>query len=365
MKVYEVINKIEESLPIGVVAGEDNVGLVAGNYNAECTGIFVAYELNREVVDDAFKSNANLIVTYHTPIYKPIRKITGPGDSHEYILYALNKSLNIYSVHTALDVSREGINFDFGKRIGLQKMKFITPLPDRMYKISVFVPLDHVYRVRDAMSGAGAGVIGNYINCSFESRGKGTFLATESAHPFIGSVGIPEETEEVKLEMIVDKSFLNSVLSAMISSHPYEEVAYDIYPLVNPSPNYGFGVVGEMNEQLDLTSFLSKLKEVLGVKHLVCSAHANKPVNRVAFCAGSGMSFYRDALKSGADIYITGDVKYHDFRQSLESKMTLVDATHSGTENYVIELMMNLMLKIFESDLPVMTRRQENVFIFV
>ncbi|MGC8652711.1 MAG: Nif3-like dinuclear metal center hexameric protein [Candidatus Kryptoniota bacterium] len=365
MKVYEVINRIENSLPIRVVEDEDNVGLIAGSYNIECTGLFVTYELNYEAIERAVQSNANLVVTYHTPIYKPTKKLTSSDDSANYLLYALNKSLNVYSVHTAIDISREGINFDFGRRLGLKKMKFLSPLTNRMYKISVFVPSTHVSGVRDAMSAAGAGVIGDYVNCSFESKGKGTFLATGSAHPFVGVVGVPEETDEVKLEMIVDRSLLHSVLSAMVSSHPYEEVAYDVYPLANPSPNYGFGVFGELDKELDLISFLSEIKEIFDLKHLVYSAHPGRTIKKVAFCAGSGMSFYRDALKSGADIYITGDVRYHDFRQSLESKMILVDATHYGTEKYVPELLSNLMLKIFGPDLPVTSHRQERVCIFV
>lgn len=365
MKIYEVTKRIENALPIRVAADEDNVGLIAGNYDADCSGLFVTYEMDSEAIDRAVQLNANVIVTYHSPIYKPIKKITHSNDSPNYLLYALNNSLSVYCVHTALDICREGINFDFGKRMGLQKMKFLTPLSDRMYKISVFVPAEYVSKVRNAMSASGAGLIGDYINCSFESRGKGTFLPTGSAHPFIGNVGTLEETEEVKLEMIVDRSFLHSVLSAMLSNHPYEEVAYDVYPLINSSPNYGFGVVGEMEEELDMLTFLSRLKEVLDVKQLTYSAHPNRSIRKVAFCAGSGMSFYGDALKSGADIYITGDVRYHDFRQSLDSRMIVVDATHSGTEKYVPELLTNLMVKIFKPDLPVLSHRQKRVSIFV
>ncbi|MCL4510404.1 MAG: Nif3-like dinuclear metal center hexameric protein [Bacteroidetes bacterium] len=362
MNLRQVVKIINEKLPIELVAEQDNVGLIAGNYDDECEKMTAAYELESDVLDEVVSSGSNLVVTYHTPLFRPAKSFTSSRSRPDPVYDATRYRVNVFAVHTALDVVRDGLNFDLAERLGLKEVRFLSPLKNTLYKIVVFVPHSHLEQVRRAMARGGAGKIGNYSECSFEADGKGTFLPNEKAFPFIGSAGKLENTDEARFEMIVEKPLVATVLNEMLNAHPYEEVAYDIYPLLNDSPNFGFGAIGELDEPVAIRKFLDGLKDLLDLKFLKVSQLPDVKVKRVALCAGAGVPFYRDAVKSGADVFITGDVKHHDFREAQSHSTILVDATHRGTEKFAAELIYEKLKEMFDDKVAVgMSKcRQEN-----
>ena len=349
MNLEEVVKKIKERLPIELVADQDNVGLIVGDYDEECGTMIVAYELGNGVVEEARKAGSNLVVTYHTPLFRPMKSFTSSKSKPDPLFQAARSGLNVFAVHTGLDVSRDGLNFDLASRLGLTGLTALSPLANTLYKIVVFVPEDHLEKVRAAMARSGAGMIGNYTECSFSAEGKGSFLPGEGSSPYVGSPGKLERTTESRLEMVVDKPLTGRVIEAMMKAHPYEEVAYDVYPLVNESVNYGFGAVGSLEEPLPMRKFLERVKNLLELPSLRISHLPDAPVRKVALCAGSGVRFYRDAVRNGADIFITGDVKHHDFREARSAHTILVDATHSGTEKFAAEVLHGILKQTFEN----------------
>ena len=365
MRVKEIVNAISEKLPTGIVTGQDNVGLIVGNYDDECDKMTVAYELDAEVLNEAVRTGSNLIITYHTPLFKPARYFTSSHLHPNPLFEASRSGMNVFAIHTALDVVKTGLNFHLAKKIGLSNIHFLSPLTDTLAKVVVYVPVSHVEEVRLAMSRAGGGKIGDYYECSFGSNGKGTFLPGSDTEPYIGTRDVRETVEETRLEMLVEKHLVGSVIREMLEAHPYEEVAYDIYPLSSDSPNFGFGAMGELEVAIPIGDFLGKIKNLLDVETLRVSHVPNAKIQKVALCAGSGVPFYRDAVQKGADVYLTGDVKHHDFREARSSSTVLVDATHSGTEKFATELISEILAETFKDKVAVdVSKHQErNSFI--
>ncbi len=360
MKLVEVVKKIKETLPLELVADQDNVGLIIGDYDDECGTTIAAYELNNGVIEEAVGSGSNLVVTYHTPLYRTTKSFTSSRLRPDPLFTAARSRINVFAVHTALDIPMNGLNFDLAARLGLKNVEMLSPLPATLNKIVVFVPLDHLEKVRAAMWRNGAGKIGKYADCSFAVEGEGSFLPGEGSSPYIGSPGKPEQASESRLEVVAEKAILGQVIEAMLKAHPYEEVAYDIYPLQNDSPNYGFGAIGELAEAQEVTRFLDRVKKVLVIPSIRLSHLPDSKVRKVALCAGSGMPFFKYAVRDGADIFITGDVKHHDFREARSGRTILADATHRGTERFAAELLQGILKRTFEDRVVVNLSKQEH-----
>ncbi len=347
MKLQELVQKIDDNLPIELVSDQDNVGLMLGDYDDECEKMILAYEMNSGVLDEALESSVNLVVTYHTPVFRPRKSFTSSSSEPDTLFEAARAGVNIFAVHSALDIIRDGLNFDLAARLGLQNVRFLSPIKKNLYKIAVFVPTSHADKVREAMSRAGAGRIGNYSDCAFTVEGKGSFVPNDKSSPSIGEPGKLERVDETRLEMIAENSLLGPIVEQMLSAHPYEEVAYDIYPLVNNSVDFGFGAVGELDASVPLREFLSRTNKILELNSVKVSHSPEARIKKVALCAGSGVPFYNEAVRGGADIFITGDVKHHDFREAQSCRTILVDATHSGSERFVPEVMFSVLKAIF------------------
>ncbi|HEY9164916.1 MAG TPA: Nif3-like dinuclear metal center hexameric protein [Candidatus Kryptonia bacterium] len=366
MNLRDVIKTISEKFPIELVSENDNVGLICGDYEDECSKMTVAYELNDRTLKEAGDLGSNLVVTYHTPIFKPVRNLTSSRENFNPVLRAARMSINVFTIHTALDVMHGGINWDFAERFGFKDTKFLSPLRSTLYKLVVFVPASHLESVRKAISLSGGGRIGDYSECSFDVAGNGTFIPGSASNPFVGTRGKRESVEEERVEVVVEKQFLGRVIKGMVDAHPYEEVAYDVYPLVNESPNYGYGIVGNLEHPMDVNLFLGTVKRILSQPFVRVSHMSETEVTRVAFCAGSGMGFYGDAVGEGADIFVTGDVRHHDFRTARSGKMVLVDASHSGTERYAPALIQKALKELFTDKVDVtLARSQEDNAVIV
>ncbi|MGO9482769.1 MAG: Nif3-like dinuclear metal center hexameric protein [Candidatus Kryptoniota bacterium] len=366
MNLQEIVEKIYDKLPIDLVADQDNVGLIAGNYDDECQKMTVAYELNNGVLDEVLQNRSSLVVTYHTALFRSTKCFTSSRSKPNLLFEATRAGIGVLAVHTALDVMRDGLSFDLAARLGLKNVRFLSPLTKKLYKIVVFVPQSHLDEVRKAMSKAGAGRLGNYSECSFVLNGNGSFVPNEEASPYKGQPGKFESVDEARLEMVIEKSLAGAVVNEMLRAHPYEEPAYDIYALLNNSVNFGFGAIGVLDEPIRFKAFIGRVKEIIGVDFVRSSHLSDAEIKTVAVCAGSGVPLYDDAVKAGADVFITGDVKHHDFREARSCSTALIDATHHGTEKFAVEVMSKIMDEIFQNKISVgMSRYYRENFITI
>lgn len=344
MKLSEIIQVFEDFAPLGYQESYDNSGLLIGERNAHITGAVLCVDVTEEVVDEAVLLGANLIVSHHPLIFGGLKKITGENAVERVVAKILKNDMAVYACHTNIDAVYGGVSFKMGEKIGLQRMNILAPISGDLLKIAVFVPHSHAAEVRDAMFDAGAGTIGEYDRCSFNSPGEGTFRAGDHADPFVGEKGILHVEKEIKIETIVPRSKWKRVVNAMQAAHPYEEVAYDIYPLENTNPLAGFGVIGEMPEEMDFRVFLELLKQAFGLKSLRYSVSHRKTVKRIAMCGGAGSFLIGRATAAQADVFVTGDLKYHDFFGAGNNLM-LADIGHYESEQFTIDIFYDLLVK--------------------
>ena len=332
MRCNEIIKYLEDWAPKEIAWEKDNVGLQIGSAKRKLKNIMLSLDLNENVIDQALKKNCNFIFTHHPLLFKPLTKIDTSKNSTSILVEKLIKNyITLYSAHTNLDFTKDGVSFQLAKKLKLHNIKFLVNLPEKQMKLVVFVPEDSLEKVASAIHQSGGGIIGEYFNCSYRLAGTGTFRGSDETKPAVGSKGGLEFIDEIRLEVLVDQWKIDKVISAMKSAHPYEEVAYDIYPLKNTNINYGLGAIGTLNSPMSKNEFLSYISKCLKVKNLRYSNGTNKKIKTVAVCGGSCSDYLNEALKLNADAFITADIKYHAF-QDAERKILLIDAGHYETE---------------------------------
>lgn len=315
----------------------DNVGLQVGDPGRPLHRVMVALDSGLEAVEAARDAGAQALVTHHPLLFKPVKRLT-PDDAVGKVLWtAVRDDVAIISAHTNLDCAVDGLNSWLAQKIGVEQAIPLQAVAGDYLKLVVFVPVGHEDAVADALFSAGGGQIGAYDQVSFRSSGEGTFRPGPGAQPYIGTLGQREKTEEVRLETIVSKRKLPRVLEKMQKVHPYEEVAYDLLPLQNQVPGAGLGRIGRLAQQTSLGEFAARVKESLGCDHLRLIGADQMPVRKVALCGGSGAFLLQTAHRQGADVLLTGDVKYHEARQAEELGIALIDAGHFATEQLMIE----------------------------
>ena len=344
MVINDVSALIEQLAPLSYQESYDNSGLLVGDPLSPLKGILVTLDITPEVVDEAQQKGLNLIVSHHPIIFSGLKKITGKTDVERVVIKAIKNDIAIYSAHTNLDSVIGGVNSKIGEKLGLTNLEFLRPLDGELIKLVVFTPIKEAEVVRNAMFKAGAGHIGKYDCCSFNLEGKGTFRAGEGAKPFVGELNELHREPEVRIEVIVPKVLLSKVIREMIAVHPYEEVAYDIYPLLNTYNRVGMGMIGELEEPLTEKEFLDKVKNNFRLKTIRYTPFLKKNIKKVAFCGGSGAFLINNAITSGADIFITGDVKYHQFFDA-EGKIVIADIGHFESEQFTIDIFYEYLLK--------------------
>jgi dinuclear metal center YbgI/SA1388 family protein len=340
VKCQKIFEWIEEWADPDLAADWDRIGLLVGSPSDEVQKVLVTLDVTGDVIREAVNENARLIVAHH-PLYRDplpyLRSDLYPA-SHVYRL--IQEGIALYAAHTNLDAAPGGINDILADRLGLVDLDLLLPTGEEgLYKVVVFVPVGYEDKVREAMCSQGAGWIGKYSDCTFQLKGTGTFRPLEGTSPFIGETGQLEKPSEFRIETIVPQKKLNRVLEGMISAHPYEEVAYDIYPLKNKGEKVGLGRVGKLPEPLTLADFARKVKDCLELEVVKVTGDPDRRVSKVALCGGSAMMFLEHALKSGADVYMTGDVRHHGALDALDQGIAVVDAGHYGTEQVVIPVL--------------------------
>ena len=344
MIIQDIISELETMAPLAYQESYDNVGLLVGNRIDAVKKVLITLDVTEAVVQEAIECGANLIISHHPLIFKPIRKINNETETGRCITLALQNNIAIYACHTNIDSVANGVNARICDKIGLKNRKILSPRANCLTKLVTFVPKNYLETIQNALFEAGAGCIGNYDKCSFYTDGTGTYRANENAKPFIGEKGEFHHENETRIEVVFPNEKTNTVVANLLQNHPYEEVAYDLFPIKNTFSLVGDGMIGELEESEDTTKFLERIKNTF---HCGCIRHTKiekDKIKKVAVCGGSGSFLIADAIRANADIFITADIKYHDFFGA-ENKLILADIGHYESEQFTKELFYDVLMK--------------------
>ncbi|MBN8720380.1 MAG: Nif3-like dinuclear metal center hexameric protein [Sediminibacterium magnilacihabitans] len=342
MKIMEAIQVLEQAAPLSYQEGYDNAGLLTGNSNWNCTGILCTLDATEQVIMEAKERGCNLVVAHHPIIFGGLKKITGRNYVEKSVISAIKHDIVIYAIHTNLDNVLHGVNNRIADRLGLVSRRILAPKDRQLMKLCSFVPLAQADELRTALFEAGAGHIGRYSDCSFNVEGTGTFKGGAGTNPFAGNPGELHREKEVKLEVIFPAHLQSRLVAALLKSHPYEEVAYDIIPLANEHPEVGSGLIGELPEPVTEEGFLHILKNAFELSIVRHTPLLGKKIQKVALCGGAGSFLTGRALAAGADVYVTADVKYHEFFDA-NDRLVIADIGHWESEQYTSELLVELL----------------------
>lgn len=333
--------------PLAYAEDFDNVGLLLGNPDDNASGILVCHDALEKVIDEAIAKNCNMIVCFHPIIFSGLKKITGKNYVERAVLKAIKNDIAIYVVHTALDNHQEGVNKIFCDNLGLKNTKILIPKQNFIKKLVTYAIPENAEIVRNAMLNAGAGTIGNYENCSFNSEGFSTYQGNQNSNPVVGTKGELTKTNEIKIEVTLEKHLEGKILKALFENHIYEEIAYEIYDLQNSHQNIGLGMIGELETEMPEKEFLEFVKQKMQANGIRHSQFRNKSIKKVAVLGGSGSFAIKNAILAGADAFLTADLKYHQFYEA-ENQMLLADIGHFESErytkNYIVEFLRKKIL---------------------
>ncbi|MBC7828171.1 MAG: Nif3-like dinuclear metal center hexameric protein [Chitinophagaceae bacterium] len=346
MKIAAVIEYLESIAPSSYQELYDNAGLLTGSADWDCKGILCSLDATDEVIQDAMTKQCNLIVAHHPIIFNGLKKINGKNYVERAVITAIKNDIAVYAIHTNLDNIIEGVNGRIADQLGLLNRRILCPKPASLKKLFTFVPVDHVEAVRRAIFDAGAGNIGNYSECSFDAEGTGTFKGNEKTDPFVGEKGKRHYEKELKLEVVIPAHLQQPVVNALKDAHPYEEVAYDVVDLSNQHPGLGGGMMGDLQEEMAETTFLQLVKQQFKLPLIRHTPFINRPVKKIAICGGAGSFLVSKALAHHADVYITADIKYHEFFDA-DGKMLLCDIGHYESEQFTTDLLAEILHKKF------------------
>lgn len=359
MKISTITGFLESLANISLQESYDNAGLITGDNNWDCTGVICSLDSTEEIVNEAIEKKCNLIVAHHPIIFGGLKKINGKNYVEKTVIAAIKNNIAIYAIHTNLDNVKEGVNGKIAAMLGLQNLTVLSPRENILKKLFTFVPLAQAEQVRTAVFEAGGGHIGNYSECSFNTEGAGTFKAGQGTDPFVGRTGERHFEKEIRVEIIFPGFVENKIVAAMRAAHPYEEVAYDIINLANTHPGIGSGIVGELPSAVDGKQFLSLVKKVFKLQVVRHTPVIDKPVKKVAVCGGAGSFLISKALASGADAYVTADMKYHEFFDA-NGRMLITDVGHYESEQFTINLLQEVLAEKFPTFAVLKTEVETN-----
>ena len=346
MKVKDICSYLDTVVPISFQESYDNSGQQVGDPDKEVNAAMISLDITEDVIDEAIIAGCGLIITHHPLLFSPLKKLTGKTYAERILVKAIKNEIAIYSSHTNLDVLNTGVSRKMAEKLNLQNIKVLSPLKNKLLKLVTYIPEDHFEKVREAIFEAGAGVIANYDKCSFSLAGTGSYRAGEDTNPFAGKKGNFHLEKEVRFETIMPAHLRDQVIGALITMHPYEEVAYDIYALENEYKEAGLGCIGELPEAIEEEAFLKYLSDIFNAEGVRYSKFTGKRIKMVALCGGAGISLLSNAMNAGADVFVTSDIKYHDFFNAGNS-ILLVDTGHYESEKYSTEILYDLIIKKF------------------
>ncbi|MFY0672526.1 MAG: Nif3-like dinuclear metal center hexameric protein [Bacteroidia bacterium] len=337
MQLHQITSFLESKAHLSLQESYDNSGLIVGDKNAEITKAIISLDCTEAVVDEAIAKGANLIISHHPIVFKGLKSFTGKNYVERVVMKAIKNDIALYAIHTNLDNVQHGVNKKIADLLGLENTQILAPMSGRLQKLVTFVPKANLDEVSQAMFSAGAGNIGNYDQCSFSTEGLGSFRAGEGADPFIGVQGKIHREEEFRLEVIVNDFNSSQVIKALFNAHPYEEVAYFLQDIKNTNQEIGAGMVGGLSKEMSFEDFIQHLKRSMQLKIIRATKAVNRPIKKVALCGGSGSFLLNKAKAKGADVFITGDFKYHEFFDA-ENEISILDIGHYESERFTIDL---------------------------
>ena len=346
MKIKEIISALERFAPLPLQDGFDNAGLQIGLTEAEATGALLCLDVTEAVLDEAIALGYNLVIAHHPLIFKGYKSITGRDYVERCIIKAIKNDLVIYASHTNLDNASQGVNYKIAEKIGLKNIQILDPKEQSLLKLVTFVPIRHADSLRKALFAAGCGCIGNYDSCSYNLEGTGTFRAHDNTHPYCGEIGKLHEEPEVRIETILPAYLKPTVLKTLYSEHPYEEPAVDFYRLENRWMQTGSGIIGELENLEAESDFLKRIKKIFEAGCIKHNKLMGREIQKVAVCGGAGAFLMPHAIRQGADVFITGEIKYHDYFGH-ENEILLVEIGHYESEQYTKEIFQTIIRDSF------------------
>jgi dinuclear metal center YbgI/SA1388 family protein len=346
VKIKEIANCIESIAPTALQQTDDNTGLLLGNPEADVAATLITLDVTEEVVDEAIQNNCGLIIAHHPLIYKGLKKLTGRNYVERTVIKAIKNDVAVYAAHTNIDAAKGGVSAKICEKLGLINTRVLQPVTGQLKKLVTFIPSEAVEKVRESVFNAGAGHIGNYDWCGYNIEGTGSFRGNEQTNPHVGEKGTVHYEKEIRFETIFPGWLQSKVLQALISAHPYEEVAYDIYSLDNALEYAGMGMVGELPVPVDELDFLKTLKQVFGSACIKHTELKGEKVSKVAVCGGVGSSLLKQAISVNADFFVSADFKYHQYFDA-EGKIVIADVGHFESEQFTKELFYEVLVKNF------------------
>ena len=346
IRLSDVIKQLENLAPRGLQESYDNSGLITGRPDMEVKGIIICLDSLECIVEEAVNRGCNVIIAHHPIVFSGLKRLTGSTYVEKTIIRAIKNDIAIYAIHTNLDNIRDGVNASIADRLGLKETRVLRPMTNRLKKLVTYSPIDHSDTIKNALFEAGAGEIGNYSECSFSTTGMGSFMPGEEAHPFIGEKGRRQIETEYRIEVVLPEWKQQAVLNALRASHPYEEVAYEIFTIENQYHRIGAGLMGELETAMEPTSFLTLMKERMNTRMIRHTAPGKKLVKKVAVCGGAGSFLLKEAINHGADVFISADFKYHEFFDA-EDKIIIADIGHFESEQFTIQMLGDYLRKKF------------------
>ncbi len=346
MKLKELTSFLETIAPLAFQEDYDNAGLLTGIPEQEISAALLCLDITPGIIDEALGRDCNLIISHHPFIFRGLKKVEAGKTESDILVRLIKHDIAVYAIHTNLDNATGGINEFLCRKLGVSRMKILRERPGMLSKLVTFCPVGYADKVRQSLFDAGAGVIGNYDFCSFNIPGKGTFRASSDANPFVGQANSFHSEDETRIEVVFPDYIKSKLIRALLATHPYEEVAYDIYSLANTFPGCGAGIIGELEKPRDPADFLSLVKQKLNIKMIRHTILPAGKIQKVAVCSGSGSFLIPDALKAGADVLITADVKYHDFFDA-NGAILIADIGHYESEQWIKDLLTERLIEKF------------------
>jgi dinuclear metal center YbgI/SA1388 family protein len=346
MKLKDLTTYLDSAVPLDFQESYDNSGLQVGSLDREISSAIICLDITEKVIAEAVSHNCDVVVSHHPLIFTGIKKLTDKSSVERMLIETVKHDIAIYSAHTNLDKIINGVSWKMAEKIGLEEVSVLSPAENKLLKLVTYIPENYFEKVKNALFEAGAGVIGNYDQCGFTVAGTGSFRGNEYTSPFSGKKGQIHLEPEIRFETILYTHIKDKVINALLEGHPYEEVAYDIYPLENNNIQTGLGCIGSLKNPVSEHDFLQIVAEVFDAGGIRYSDPTGRLIRKVALCGGAGSSLLNAAIASGADAFLTADVKYHDFLKT-ENNILLVDAGHFETEKYSREILKDLIIKKF------------------
>ena len=360
MLLQELTDFLESMAPLSLQEGYDNAGLITGDPRQEISKALISLDCTEAVIEEAITEGAQLVISHHPILFRGLKKLTDSTYVERTILNAIRNNIAIYAIHTNLDHVPGGVNAKICEKLGLQRPRILSPKTGMLRKLVTFCPHSHAEALRTALFSAGAGHIGDYDRCSYNSEGYGTFRAGPGSTPFAGEAGGGQHQEpETRIETIYPVYLERSILAALQRAHPYEEPAYDIHPLANAWNQAGAGMIGELPEEIPLLQFLQEVKEKMKAGCIRYTRALPSPVQRVAVCGGAGGFLLPDAIRAGAQVFVTADYKYHEFFDA-EDKIVIADIGHYESEQFTGELLRENISKQFPNFAALLTKVNTN-----